>query len=745
MFMLKLVHQGNFFDAPSYVLLCNPIFGYSIDLPLTAKGCLHMNALRVLTCLACMASSAVFAQDKDDEQKIYTEMEVVAEKRTEKEQDVPLSMKVLPQSFLEDGGVETLTEAQAYVPNLFLSEFSARRTSYPFIRGIGSGLGDPAVTVYVDGVPRLTPFSNKIDMTGLARVEVLRGPQGSLYGRNTMGGLINYVSQEPGNDFKLDLDTTFGSEAYTRHRLNLSGAISEDRAFYGISVAKTDRDGFTTNDLTGNDLDHQDTTFAKAQFVFKPTEQWHLRLGAHHERNRDGGFVLYDLGSIEATPHRILNDFEGETERDITAPNLTAVYTGDSYQVTLISAFETLESIDTSDVDFSPLDFIRRETREDNDQWYYETRVQSLNDIEIGNARMNWLVGLSYYTSEFEHGSVNTFRPDFVQQFVGFPIELQDVAAYSLDDSGYGLFGQVGFRFDNGFEVDLGARYLDETREAVGSVSSGLVPEPLNQNAFNIDKDFDDVLPRINLAYHHDNGWMAFASAAKGYRSGGYNRNTGTTGGYEFEEETSWTYEAGFKTAFGDRWLFDATYFVTSWDDRQLEVPDPFLPGRFYLDNVGEAESRGFELELRGLISEGIAGFAGFGLADAQFTQYIDPFSGQDVDDNQLPNSPENTWNLGVDVNRAVSGDWIFTARAEVVGVGEIYFDNLNTQSESGYELVNLRAGFEYRSVRVELWGRNITDETYVPLALPGSFSPSGWAGRLGAPAVYGVTAGYRF
>lgn len=706
-----------------------------------------MNAFRFLVSLALLAGTMLVAQESQDqkEKTIYQELEVVAEKRSEKEQEVPLSVKVLPQSFLEDSGVETISDAQYYVPNLFISEFSARRTSYPFIRGIGSGLGDPAVTVYVDGVPRLTPFSGKMDLTGLNHVEVLRGPQGSLYGRNTMGGLIHYVSAQPGDDFSFDLDTTFGSEAFQRHRIDISGPIAEERAYFGISVAKTDRDGFVENILTGEDVDFQDTTFARAQFVFKPTEAWHLRLSAHNERNRDGGFVLYDLASIRANPHQILNDYQGVTDRDVTAPNLTATYTGNNYQVTLISAFETLESVDTSDVDFSPLDFIRRETREDNDQWYYETRIQSLEDVDLGAVRMNWLVGLSYYSSEFEHASTNTFRPDFTQQFVGFPIELQDQANYQLDDSGYGLFGQVGFRFEGGFEVDLGARYLDEDRDAVGAVSSGLVPEPFNINGFDFSKSFDDVLPRVNLAYHREGEWMAFASAAKGYRSGGYNRNTGTTGGYEFEEETSWTYEAGFKTSFGERWLFNATLFHTNWDDRQLEVPDAFIPGRYYLDNVGEAESQGFEVELRGRLTESLNGFVGYGQADAEFTTYIDPFTGQNVDGNALPNAPEHTWNLGLDLNRALNNTFVLTARAEMVGVGEIYFDNANTQSESGYELLNLRAGVEFRGITLEIWGRNVTDEDYVPLALPGSFSPSGWAGRQGAPAVYGITGGYSF
>lgn len=685
----------------------------------------------------------LWAQEKSDTAPLpetVQEVIVTAEKREAEVSDVPLSVQVLPNILLTRNSIENIAEASQYVPNLHLSEFSARRTSFPFIRGIGSGLGEPAVVTYIDGVPQLSPSSTNVELLDLERIEVLRGPQGSLYGRNTMGGLIHFISRMPDEVFRLNGNVSFGDHQRQRLQLNSAGVLGGD--FFGsISAVKLDRDGFTENILNGSQVDDRDTFAGRAQVVYRPGDHLEIGIQYHGERNRDGGFTLYDLASMRANPHQLAYDFEGETERTISSPSLTVRHQREAISFHVVVSQQDWDATDRSDLDFSPLDFLRRDVREEQQARYAEIRVAS--NAPVGQSvAFSWQAGITWFDTEFDHASNNELRPTLVQ----LPISLYESAVYRLDDTGRAIFGQGDIHFSNRWHLGLGLRYLEEDKDAAVLLTSQVVPPPLNRAEQTLNDSFDQLLPRLNLSFQPDDQQLVYASAAKGFRSGGYNRNTSTTGPLTYEEEESWTYELGYKGQWlSNRIALNATLFHINWNDRQLEVPNPILPGRFYLDNVGEAESQGLELDGRALLTESLLLLAGVGLTDAEFTQYIDPFSGQDVQGNTLPIAPGNTWHLGLHLDRTQedAGGWF--ANLDVTGVGKIYYDNINTVSQSDFQRVNLRAGLMRWGLTFEAWAKNVFDENYIPLAIPSSFSPSGYVGRPGDPRQVGVTVGYRY
>lgn len=668
------------------------------------------------------------------------ELIVSAEKREEAVEDVPLSIQVLPERFLQRFNIDNVTQASQYVPNLFLSEFSARRTSFPFIRGIGSGLGEPAVTTYVDGVPQLSPSSTNLELLDLARIEVLRGPQGSLYGRNTLGGLIHYISNQPTDALRYRVGADLGQDSRQRFKAGISGHLGGN--WYGsLQALSFTQDGFTTNTFNDQTVDDRESFAGRAKLLYAPNDSFSLAIQYHGERNDDGGFTLFDLNSTRNMPHRLTNDFIGKTERDITSPSVTMNYAFNNLNLEAVVSQQDWDGTDISDLDFSATDLLRRSVREEQEQRYAEFRLSS-NQQTMGTVSYRWLAGLTWFDSTFDHDSENEFRPTLVQ----LPFSLKETATYQLNDDGKALFGQIDFEFSQRFSIGLGARYLEEDKQTNVSLSSQVIPEPLNQTTTAFENDFDAFLPRVNFSFHPQEDHLIYASAAKGYRSGGYNRNTTTTGPFKFNEEESWTYELGYKTALlENRLILSGALFKIDWDDRQLEVADPFLPGRFFLDNVGESESVGFEIDVKAVITRQWFVMGGLGVTDSEFKSYQDPFSSSDITGNQLPNAPQDTWHLAVQYEQDQNGQSGWFATGDINGAGRMYFDNQNTVSQASFQRVNLRVGYALKGFTFEVWGRNVLDEEYVPLAIPSNFSPSGYVGRPGDPSQLGVTLGYRY
>jgi len=705
-----------------------------------------------LLLLAALASMTAAGQDNGvdgdsdaDERSgaLQAEMVVTAEKREEPLRKTPQSVTALNAEFMEDAGVRDVEEASYYVPNLFVTGFAAKRTSFPYIRGMGSGQGEPVVTTYIDGVPQLTPNTTNIHFLDLQRVEVLRGPQGTLYGRNTIGGLVHYVSRQPDNQLRANVEFDFGDDSYNRQVGSISGPLVKDRVYFSAGLALSARDGFTQNGFLNDTVDDRDGDFGRFQLLFTPSQSWKVRVSAFGQRDRDGGFTLYDLDSLQVEPYQALFDYEGETNRDLRGTSATVNYYGSSFDVTGIVAFDSWDADERTDLDFTPVDLLRRNVAEEQDQTYVELRLNSHSPARLADGvALQWVAGVSYFVSDFEHSSANELRPSLTQQ----PFPLSETAAYRLEDDGFGLFGQATLTFGEDWDLIVGARLVQEDKETDLALASQVLPPPLNaQNAAFAD-DFDEVLPRFGLAYRFDDRTMVHLNAAKGYRSGGYNLNTTPGGFYTLAPETSFNYEVGVKSSLGEGRVFlAATAFQVDWEDMQLSVPNPVIPGRFFLDNVGEARSRGLEFEASAQIERRWSLLATLGVVDAEFESYIDPNTGQSVEGNALPAAPDGNWSFGIGHKSTVLGAYGLFGRAEMAGLGQIQYDNANSRGQDSYALANFRLGIERGGIRLEAWVRNAFDESYAPTAIPNPFSPSGWAGSVGEPRFFGVNLGYRY
>jgi len=251
--------------------------------------------------------------------------------------------------------------------------------------------------------------------------------------------------------------------------------------------------------------------------------------------------------------------------------------------------------------------------------------------------------------------------------------------------------------------------------------------------------------PQFALMYHLWRDCGAYATVARGFKAGGFNASS-PAGTERYAQEDSWNYEAGFKSSWcNDRLTANLAAFYTHWDNLQLNVPNPSVPGQFYIANVGAAASKGVEFELNARPVEGWDVFASAGWNEAKFLAGSTS-SGADVGGRRVPFTPDYTVSGGMQYAFAPCREATIYARAEVVTTGRFFYDDQNSASQNCYTLANFRAGIRGNHWFVEGWVKNAFDTHYVPIALayPG-LAPSGFIGESGAPVTYGVTAGLRF
>ncbi|MFQ5504147.1 MAG: TonB-dependent receptor [Planctomycetota bacterium] len=665
---------------------------------------------------------------------------VTARKREEQLQNVPASLSALSESRVRDAGINDVKDASYYVPNVLLTEFSSRRLSFPFFRGVGSGQGDPAVATYIDGVPQLTVSSTNLPLLSVERIEFLRGPQGVLYGRNTIGGVIHVISKPPASTPELDAAAMAGSFRRQDYRVSWSVPILEEELFLSVAGLHRERDGYTDNDLSGNDVDFRDEWFGRLQLYWVPDEQNELRFNLHGERARDGGFVLSDLGGLRRRPNHINQDFEGRAARDIITPALTWKRYGGDSDLTSITALSDWRIDETADLDFSALDGLRRFTSEEQTWVSQELRLASAENSYVQLAeetRLGWLVGISGFFSDSERAAANEFRPGgagilFPPGNVG-----TDRARGSFEEWNVALFGQLTVSVGKPLELTTALRYDSESKKAKirrqFEAGGFVVPTADTRPS----ETFDELLPRFSAAYRWSAAVMTYGLAARGFKAGGFNL-TAPTGQESFGPETSWTYEAGVKTSFlEDRLGANVALFHIEWDDMQLSQFDSSTGG--FVSNAGEAQSRGVELELTARPVSGLEVSGAFGWLDTEFERFTDQF-GQDVSGRHLPFAPHTTSSFGAQYSAELSRDLELFLRSDYFHLGEFFYDAGNLGGER-YELANFRLGLGGALWRLEVWIRNAFDQRYVPVAFqPSPADPRLFVGESAAPRTFGLT-----
>lgn len=670
-------------------------------------------------------------------------MVVTARKWVEPLQSVPGAVTVQSADAMKLAGVTDLRDAARYVPNLTLGDFTVRRLTFPYLRGIGSGRNSAAVTTIIDGVPQLSYATANQEFLDVERVEFLRGPQGSLYGRNTLGGAINVVPRLPTREPLTSVSVSGGDHGLVDTRVSTEGPVGPGKTAGSLSAGYSTRDGYTKNDMTGNRLDSRESFFGRAQVLWPDEGPWSYRLSVNGEVDRDGDYALGDLASLRARPYHVAHDYEGSSERDLSQPVFTATRQGAEVDLTSITAFQWWRSRDLTDLDMTPADLIRRDNEENQQAWIQEIRLASAETapVKLGDrVALRWLLGAMAYHSAYQQRAFNDYRPGAVAM-LGLPMAYAQHGDADLNDTGVSLYGQSVLTFDERLELGLGLRDDYEHRSA--DLRQYAAPAFMPGSDTEAGQDYNQVSPRASLGYRLTPDILPYVQVSKGYKAGGFN-TLAIPGHADFNEETSLTYETGLKTAWlRNRVVVNAALFRTEWDDLQLDVPAG-SPGVFYIDNAGKARSEGGELELSVRPLTGLTLFGGVGLLTSEF-RADSQSSGADVSGNELPFAPHLTWHAGTEVAQTLSARYTGFIRFEGVGTGRYYYDASNAESQDSYVLFNARVGVGTRLWRVETWVNNLFDQDYVPIAFPYQLATSGYVGENGAPRTVGVSLSRAF
>jgi iron complex outermembrane receptor protein len=670
---------------------------------------------------------------------------VTAQKEPADVNRLPISVTAVSKETIERAGVDIISDAAMYAPNVFYTEFAARKLSTARFRGIGSSPANPGVTTYIDGVPQLNTNTSSIGLLNVERIEFVRGPQSALFGRNTLGGLVNIVTERPSlTGWTGGVTVPVGNFASRELRGTASGPLGSKVAV-GFSVGGSDREGFTTNAITGNDLDHRSATFAKAQVLFTPSAEWEARVIVSGERARDGDYALNDLGALRTSPFVAARDFEGRTDRDVLSTTVLARREGARIALTTTTGIVKWKTQDLTDLDYTPLPMITRDNTEEALQFTQEVRVASAANAPLrlsDAAGLKWQAGVFLFTQNYDQEAINNFAPFLLSPFIAFP-----VAQYSprsaLEDVGVGVYGQGTVTVRERLDLTAGTRVDYEQKDAV--LDTFFTPAIAPPTVVNADASFASVSPQFSAAYRIAGTQSVYGSVGRGFKAGGFNPAS-PSGSESYGEERTWNVEGGVKTTWADgRVAASAAVFWIDWDDLQLNLPNVAVPGQFYIANVGTASSRGVEFEVNARPHAAVDLFGAFGYTRARFGDGAVSI-GVPVAGNDIPNTPDYTASLGAQFNHAVSQAATVYGRAEAVFYGAFRYDDLNLAGQEAYSLANFRAGARGRWLFGEVWVKNAFDTRYIPVAFAyGQLAPSGFVGEMGRPRTFGISAGVTF
>ena len=683
------------------------------------------------------------------------EIIITARKKPESIQSVPLAVTAISRAQLEDQGITSFDQILATIPNASQSGgIAGGLQGLISIRGISTlvrfvGL-ETGVGFYVDGVYTGRPENFNQDLIDIERVEVLRGPQGAVFGKNTIAGAINIITQTPGDEFRGQIEAEYGNYDHIRVRAHVSGPIIEDKLSGSFSAGYMKRDGFVKN-AAGPDLDTVDLATFRAKLRFTPSDgvEFIVTGDTLIDRGEPVFFEVADVAFLddpsEQTPFTVNSDQPNFLDRDIYGLSFTSnIELGEGTWTTVLGYRDS--SFDAGlDDDKLPVRFFVDFFSSDTKFFSAETRYAA----SIGD-NIEYLIGAYYFTQDANNVS-NFALGDFLTGAPGIepPIDLTS----SVDSESIAFFFNTDIAMSERVSLELGGRFVSEKKDAIHIQTdfTGI----FGSTDFAASRRDDDFAPTISLSYAATNDVTAYLRFAQGFKSAGFNTDFVVAGvsNLEVDPEQATSYEIGLKSDLMDKRLrLNIAGFFTKYDNLQLSQ---IVNGGVSLNNASEAEIYGIEIEMNALVNEYISLDGSIGYLDATYKDFPGcPVPGAEtgpVTDNCAGNflniAPEWTTKLGAQFTYPVSDELEFILRADWNYRSEIFFEPQNTNRLSGdsRSLLNLRAGVTSESWEIFAWANNLTNETYVNFADDRSAIFVNQTEAYGAPRTYGVTLKLKF
>lgn len=694
------------------------------------------------------------------------EIMVTAQRRSENLQEVPISVSAFSADTLIQNNISSGLDLGKVVPTLKINTDSSTVTT--FLRGVGSSVSavgnEASVPIYIDGVyySRVQPVLLRLN--NITRVEVLKGPQGTLFGRNASGGLIQIVTRDPQPGQKLELDGRLAYESYRTVDASASAAagLGENAAIDLSALFRDQGDGWGTNLATGGDWGKEKQRLVRGKLAANLTSSTRLKLEADYSRSRtdiaspshyfDHRQGYWD-GSLVPLPLIDLRD----AQSDGLSYQIDQVY-GGSASIEQDLGFATL--IDTLairknrqeyylDVDATP-----QPANHVNLNGYGDDTINELRLMSNSDGRSSWTAG-AFYMHQVQGYDPATFNGFVYDPLIGpgnkFGIRAKQTIA------SYAGYAQGSYKFVDSLKLTLGARYTVDNVRAEGDqrVIVPSVTEIVIPGTAGVDRTrFEKLTWRGALDYEVAPNVLLFGSVSRGFKGGGYTLLPYATGSAPARPEVLDAYEVGFKSELLDRRLRlnVATFWYNIKDPQVFTTPSP---GVTVVTNAEKARSRGIDIDGEAFINSQFSVTFGLSYLDAKYLKYAaapfyspnpnPPFGNLPVvagiaDGNRLTRAPKYSGNIGLDYSLPLSNGGSLKINTNVSWTDKFYWDPDNRNVQPSYALVDAQFAYTFPGERVtaSVFGRNLTDKFYYTNAYELG-GPTGDWGGAGAPRVIGV------
>lgn len=711
---------------------------------------------------------------------VFEEIVVTARMRSENVFDVPDTVSVFTETVIDDAGINRPADFLALTPNVtYVQGADSVGIGFITIRGVSQiRNGESPVAVVVDGVLMSDPGQFNQELYDIQQIEVLKGPQGALYGRNAIGGAINITTIPPSNEPEGKAVLGFGNGGKLRANFTYSAPIIEDELTFRISGSHVESDGLVNNEYLDEKVDFYKDNNVRARMIWTPTDKLSLDLRYGYQKY-DGGalnFALqencgvingcfasvpeYDPGAADDTSTVITAGRLGDAERTLEDASLKVDYEFDSITLTSITAWNSLDEwyeadaypydcgsecppayyriFDTAfgQIPLESLQLVKVFT--DVDTISQELRLTSSSD-----QRLRWIAGLYYLGTERSYALptlADVGQPDNHIKFDEYTIS---GFADDNDNKAYAGFGQLNYDVTESVELSFAMRYDRDKRQQTDVAPAEFTSTP----GLVRKKTYSQWQPKLTMRYLPTENLNLYANWSQGFRSGGFNLSgvgeAAAAAGIpgiedQYRKELSNNFELGFKSVLADgRVNLNGALFHTNIDDQQYFQFIGVINAQL-ISNIDKVTLQGAELGIDFQITDGLTAYAAYGYTDSEIKEYaVTPSEAG----NWAPYVARSTFNLGGQYNMAIGSSLQGYARADYEIRGKQFWDTANSSARSAINLLNLRMGIGSNedTWSVDIWMKNATDEVY-----NNEYVIGGIVG-FGEPRTYGIDFTLRF
>lgn len=683
-----------------------------------------------------------------------------------------ISSTVITSSILAGEHITSVKDLSAIAPNFYQPDYGSKMTSSIYVRGFGARIDQPIIGMTVDGVPYLNKNNYDFDMLDIARVELLRGPQSTLYGRNTMGGQMNIYSLSPLDYQGVRASAEYGSGNTMRGKVSYYGKSANGKFAYSVAGYYNRTDGFFDNEFDGSNVDWGEASGGRVRTIWQLGQGWEIDNVVSVGYNDEGGYAyaLYDAEN-DVVGDVNYNSPSGYMRLNVS-DGLNISYTGDKYKFTSTTSYQYMSDKMRMDNDLTPASIFTL-VQQQREHAVTQDFVLRTND---SSRRWQWVTGAyGFYKSIDMSAPVDILSdgisglilgnmPDMLKNLIKFDRDALRVDSnFDIPTYGLALYHESSltagerWRFTAGLRLDYEASKMkydnySELGYKMGSMRPGM-PEMIPD--FRVVSvpfkgeeklDYLELLPKFAVNFTTGVGDL-YATVTRGYKAGGFNTQIfsdilqnkfkgalmddamaamgrpatpSEPSPYDaasvttYDPEYSWNYELGGHLMFAEgRLAMDFAAFWIECRDQQLTVfPEGLTTGRM-MSNAGKSRSRGAELSLTWRAVEGLSIMENYGYTNAKFVEFSDGVN--DYAENYLPYAPQHTASLAVsyrwNINRKLLD--ALTLNCSWQGLGKIYWNEENTLSQDFYSQLNASVELQKGPVSLTFWGRNLTDTDF--------------------------------